>query len=106
MPPQTPQDQLAWNKRLLKVTRGRVCGWLNWAFADTPSSTDLTRWSGLWTDELQLKPWGRAFSQFARGAAHTPAPFNPITTHPVPQAKQRNLVLTDPAAAALASGTE
>lgn len=73
MPPQTESDQVAWNNKLLEVSRGRVCGWLNWAFADTPTSQDLTRWSGIWTEDLELKPWGRAFGQFARATIAHPA---------------------------------
>jgi hypothetical protein len=72
MPAQTLEDQVAWNQKLLEVSRGRVCGWLHWAFADTPTSRDLTRWSGLWTDDLQLKPWGQAFGQFARDITQRP----------------------------------
>ena len=66
MPAQTTADQVAWTAKLLEVSRGRVCGWLHWAFADTPTSRDLTRWSGLWTENLELKPAGRLLGQFAR----------------------------------------
>lgn len=51
---------------LLEVSQDQVCGWLNWAFADTPTSQDLTRWSGIWTEDLELKPWGEVFGRFAR----------------------------------------
>ena len=71
MPAQTWDDQVAWCDRLLQVSRGRVCGWLHWAFADTPTSRDLTRWSGLWTEELALKPWGCSYAAFARQATYT-----------------------------------
>ncbi len=79
MPSQTEADQVKWNSKLLDVSRGRVCGWLNWAFADTPDSQDLTRWSGLWTEDLTLKPWGREFGVFARDVANRtlkPRPFS------------------------------
>ena len=72
MPAQTWDEQVAWNQKLLQVSRGRVCGWLHWAFADTPTSRDLTRWSGLWTEDLQLKPWGQVYGQFAREATQRP----------------------------------
>jgi hypothetical protein len=77
MPPQTVEDQVAWNMKLLEVSRGRVCGWLHWAFADTPTSRDLTRWSGLWTEDLALKPWGERFGQFARQIISDPEPPRP-----------------------------
>ena len=98
MPAQTLEDQVAWGRALLDVTQGRVCGWLHWAFADTPTSNDLTRWSGCWTEDLVLKPWGRLYGEFARTATRAPAerrPFPPdITALPV----DRKAMLTDPAA--------
>jgi len=97
MKAQSPADQLAWNKRLLEVSRGRVCGWLNWAFADTPGSTDLTRWSGLWTEDLTLKPWGEAFGRFARASTRQGAPTRPIAEATVLDPSQRRRALTDPA---------
>lgn len=96
LPDQTWEDQEAWNTRLLKVSRGRVCGWLHWAFADTPTSRDLTRWSGLWTEQLELKPWGRTFGQFAREAVEAPAPPRPFPADLSDVASDRLTVLTTP----------
>ncbi len=96
MPAQTWEDQLAWNTRLLEVSQGRVCGWLHWAFADTPTSRDLTRWSGLWTEQLELKPWGRAFGQFARQAVLAPAQSRPFPEHLSGVDSDRLTVLTSP----------
>ncbi len=96
MGPQTAEDQVAWNRTLLDVSRGRVCGWLNWAFADTPTSTDLTRWSGLWTEDLQLKPWGRLFSQFAREITRQPAGERPFPDAIKARLPDRKAMLTDP----------
>jgi hypothetical protein len=45
-----------------------------------PSSYDLTRWSGLWTEDLARKPWGDHFSHFAR--AITQSPDRPRSFHP------------------------
>lgn len=72
LPERPVEHQVVWCQALLDVSRGRVCGWLNWAFADTPTSTDVTRWSGLWTQDLQLKPWGKAFGEFARETTRHP----------------------------------
>lgn len=96
MPHQTVQDQLAWNTKLLEVSRGRVCGWLHWAFADTPTSRDLTRWSGLWTEDLQLKPWGRVFGQFAREGTRRAEPERPFSERVRSFRIDRDAVLTDP----------
>ncbi len=98
MPAQSLEDQVAWNEELLEVSRGRVCGWLHWAFADTPTSRDLTRWSGLWTEDLQLKPWGRRYGEFARSATKTPAPPRPFPEPAVETDIDRRTALTDPGA--------
>lgn len=72
LPERPVEHQVEWCRELLAVSSGRVCGWLNWAFADTPTSRDVTRWSGLWTEDLQLKPWGRVFGEFARDVIARP----------------------------------
>jgi hypothetical protein len=95
MPAQSLEDQVTWNQKLLEVSRGRVCGWLHWAFADTPTSRDLTRWSGLWTEDLQLKPWGRIYGQFAREATQHPAAPRPFAAL-AEAAQERRNALTDP----------
>jgi hypothetical protein len=78
------------------VTRGRVCGWLNWATADTPTSTDLTRWSGCWTTDLKLKPWGTAYGQFAREITSKPAPPRSFTPPFSTLKLDRDAAITDP----------
>jgi len=72
LPPKPPEHQVEWCQALLDVGRGRLCGYLNWAFADTPGSKDITRWSGLWTEDLKLKPWGKVFGEFARETVRHP----------------------------------
>ena len=72
LPPKPPEHQVQWCQALLDVSHGRACGWLNWAFADTPGSKDITRWSGLWTEDLRLKPWGKVFGEFARETVRHP----------------------------------
>jgi hypothetical protein len=71
-PDRPMSHQLEWNRLLLDVSRGRVCGWLNWAFADPPEARDLSRWSGCWTTDLVLKPWGEEFGRFARDVTRKP----------------------------------
>ena len=96
MPAQTCEDQVAWCERLLQVSRGRVCGWLHWAFADTPTSRDLTRWSGLWTEELELKPWGRSYGAFAREATVRPEELRPFPAALPAAESDRRAALTNP----------
>jgi hypothetical protein len=96
MPSQSLDDQVAWGNRLLEVTQGRVCGWLHWAFADTPTSVDLTRWSGIWTADLQLKPWGATYGRFARLATATPAPPRPLPSFESRDSTTRRIAITNP----------
>ena len=72
LPDRPVQHQVEWCNQLLDVSRGPVCGWLNWAFADTASSNDITRWSGYWMSDLKLKPWGKVFGEFARATTMKP----------------------------------
>lgn len=107
MPAQTLDDQVAWCNRLLEVSRGRVCGWLHWAFADTPTSLDLTRWSGIWTADLQLKPWGAAYRDFARDATANPAvPKPPDAQSTSRDDGQRRTAITNPTSEFRATSTQ
>jgi hypothetical protein len=66
MPARTEEQQRVWNRTALETTENICTGWFNWAFADTPSSTDITRFSGLVTEDLEVKPWGTDFKIRAR----------------------------------------
>jgi endo-1,4-beta-mannosidase len=67
-------DQLDWNRALMEETIGLCSGWLNWPFADTPSSTDISKFSGLVTSDFRPKPWGEAFSEYAKKLCRDHAP--------------------------------
>lgn len=62
----SPEDQMRWCRAAVLQGRGIAAGWLNWAYADTPSSRDITKFSGLVTEEGKPKPWGLAFREFAK----------------------------------------
>lgn len=96
MPDKPVSHQVEWNQELLKVSRGRVCGWLNWAFADTPTSTDLTRWSGCWTTDLKLKPWGEMYARVAREEAKQPDKPNPFPQYLTSSPVEYRALVTDP----------
>jgi len=100
LPPRPPEHQVEWCSELLQVSRGRVCGWLNWAFADTPTGRDITRWSGLWTQDLQLKPWGRVFGEFARQNTTRPQPSREFPAYLKSFQFDRRAMLTSPEAGA------
>jgi hypothetical protein len=97
LPDKPVEHQAEWCNALLDVSRGQVCGWLNWAFADPPEATDLSRWSGLWTEDLKLKPWGKDFGEFARGNTRRPQPSRPLDAFLSRTRLDRAAALTDPA---------
>lgn len=98
LPPKPAEHQAEWCQALLDVSRGRVCGWLNWAFADTPGSTDITRWSGVWTEDLKLKPWGKVFGQFARDTVRHPQQPREFSEWLTRESLDRRALVCDPAA--------
>lgn len=60
------EEQVRWCRAAVLQGRGLAAGWLNWAYADTPASTDISRFSGLVAEDDAVKPWGEAFREFAR----------------------------------------
>ena len=74
-PYRSHENQLDWNRALMEETLGIASGWLNWPFADTPSSTDISKFSGLVTSELLPKPWGEAFREHAKKLTQADTPF-------------------------------
>jgi parallel beta-helix repeat protein len=63
------EDQVRWCEAAVLQGRGITAGWLNWAYADTPSARDATKFSGLVTEDGKAKPWGVAFSKLAADPA-------------------------------------
>jgi len=59
------EGQARWCRAAVLQGRGIAAGWLNWAFADTPSSRDISKFSGLVTEKEIPKPWGEAFRKLA-----------------------------------------
>lgn len=60
------EDQSRWCRAAVVQGRGIAAGWLNWAYADTPSARDMTKFSGLVTEDGAPKAWGMAFQQLAK----------------------------------------
>lgn len=58
-----------WNTNVVKSTLGLASGWLVWAYADTPTSTDLTKFGGLYNIKGELKEWGKSFKSLAEQIA-------------------------------------
>jgi len=97
MPAMPIEHQADWCKQILAISRGRLCGWLNWAFADTPESRDLTRFSGCWDENLKLKPWGEIYGQFARTVTKKPEPYRPFPEYLQNFKFDRKAMITSPA---------
>lgn len=62
----TEAYQSNWNTNAVLSTIGLVSGWLVWAFSDTPTSTDLTKYGGLYNINGELKEWGKSFKSISQ----------------------------------------
>lgn len=69
-----PQEhQTYWGDALMDRTSRVASGWLNWGYADAADpNADISAASGLWTEEEQLKHWGRRFAEYARQFRQNP----------------------------------
>jgi len=65
----SPRDQASWCREAVLQGRGIAAGWLNWAYADTPTARDLTKFSGLVTEDGRTKPWGITFRELATNSS-------------------------------------
>lgn len=74
------EHQTMWCEHLVRTSaRCGACGWLNWAFADSPSpKADISGASGLWTgDAKRLKHWGRRFLEMQKPMTDNPPACEP-----------------------------
>lgn len=73
------EHQTRWCETLVEVTRQVACGWLNWAYADSPAPTaDVSAATGLWTsDGCRLKHWGQRFARYAEDFRKSPPRYVP-----------------------------
>lgn len=60
------EDQARYCRAAVFQGRGIAAGWLNWAYADTPTARDITKFSGLVTEDGKTKKWGEAFRVLAK----------------------------------------
>lgn len=59
------QQQAEFVAKLVSVTDGLVCGWLNWGLYDHPEARDVSRCTGLFTVDGRPKAWGVKFKELA-----------------------------------------
>lgn len=64
-PPATEEQQAEWCRRVIEVSMGWCCGWLNWGLYDHPGARDVTELIGLLNSEGRIKQWGRTFQQIS-----------------------------------------
>ncbi|MBB6670752.1 beta-galactosidase [Cohnella nanjingensis] len=60
------EEQAAWGKALVEASIGNSAAWATWPVYDTPSSTDISKFGGLFDKDGRLKEWGRTFGQLAQ----------------------------------------
>jgi Beta-galactosidase len=75
------EQQAQWIGEEIEATRSLADGWLSWAFADTPSSGDISLYGGLVKPDLTVKAWGRKFKALAANLSELKQP--PVTLPPM-----------------------
>ena len=89
-PSLTEDEQARWIVAEIEATRPVAAGWLSWPFADTPDSTDMSKFGGLVRSDLTPKPWAERFKAYASQLPALPRPtpklpafdFTPSLTMP------------------------
>lgn len=78
-----PQEhQTLWGEALVESTRDVAAGWLNWGYADAADPhADISAATGLWTQDEELKDWGRRFSAYAAAFRADPPAYKPADRH-------------------------
>jgi hypothetical protein len=65
LPSLTEDEQDRWIVAEIEASRHVADGWLSWPFADSPESTDMSKFGGLVRSDLTLKPWAGSFKTCA-----------------------------------------
>ena len=73
-PSLTEDEQDRWIVAEIEATRRLSDGWLSWPFADTPTSTDMSKYGGLVRPDMTRKQWAKSFAQYASNLANLPQP--------------------------------
>jgi endo-1,4-beta-mannosidase len=74
LPPLTEDEQARWIVAEIEASRRLSQGWLSWPFADTPTSTDMSRFGGLVRSNLTPKPWADRFNTYSSQLTALPQP--------------------------------
>ncbi len=68
-------QQGRWIVAEIEASRRLACGWLSWPFADTPDSTDMSRYGGMVKENMIYKIWAWRFKSYAAGLAELRQPM-------------------------------
>ena len=79
-------QQSRWISAEIEASRRLACGWLSWPFADTPTSTDISKFAGLFKADLTLKVWGRKFQTCALNLSELKRPTPELPAFDFPEA--------------------
>ena len=71
-PALTEDEQARWIEAEIEASRRLAGGWLSWPFADTPESTDMSKYGGLVRTDMSCKPWAERFAAYASNLAALP----------------------------------
>lgn len=74
LPSLTEDEQARWIVAEIEASRHVATGWLSWPFADTPDSTDMSKFGGLVRSDLTPKPWAERFKTYASELSSLPQP--------------------------------
>lgn len=98
LPSLTEDEQARWIVAEIEASRLVATGWLSWPFADTPDSTDMSKFGGLVRSDLTHKPWAEQFKAYASQPTTLPRParelpafdFAPAVTMPTDKLPSRH----------------
>lgn len=85
-PYRSEEQQAQWISAEIEASRKLACGWLSWPFADTPTSTDISRFAGLVKSDLTVKAWGREFKTLASNLSELKQPTPKLPAFALPNA--------------------
>jgi endo-1,4-beta-mannosidase len=79
-------QQARWIGAEIEASRPLAAGWLSWPFADTPTSRDISLFSGLVKEDLTIKQWGRKFKALAPNLSELKQPTLALPEFDYPEA--------------------
>jgi aryl-phospho-beta-D-glucosidase BglC (GH1 family) len=65
LPYKSQDEQATYVTSLIEESVAFCSGWIHWTFGDTPASSDISKFGGLVTSDLQIKSLGERFKNLA-----------------------------------------